>query len=384
MAIIFISGAEAQEFATDNMANNAGTTYSTTIKRTGAASWRCNVASGGSANFLSVPSLGGGFMHFGFYAVALPSAARVIFGINAVGTVNVRLNTNGTIAVYISTTLIGTSTQALVAGVWYWLGIRTAGTAATDWLQVDGVAAFSASGTTSAANNTIGPVGTEAAALDCYYDDVIFDNAGFIAPSNVAILVPTADSAVGTGWTLGTGTAIAANSGSTAVKNRPPLGVADLAAGSDVKQIRNASANASVSYDATLTTYTAAGINSVDTVLAVWNIVATAAPVTTSSKQGLVGMASNPAITTIALAAGGTAGAFWAGAAGGTYPTGWKASFGTLTLNPSVTLGTAPVARVTQVTSSTRIAVVAFLAAYVAWTPGFLPYVNPMPPLIAQ
>jgi hypothetical protein len=124
-----------------------------------------------------------------------------------------------------------------------------------------------------------------------------------------------------------------------------------------------------------------------DTVLAVRNVIATAAPVTTSSKQGLIGNASNPAITTIALGAGGTAGAFWSGVAGGTFPTGWKVSFGTLTTSPSVAVGTAPVMRVTQVTSSTRIAMVCFMGLLVAWTPGVPPpgpHVSPYPQILAH
>jgi hypothetical protein len=186
---------------------------------------------------------------------------------------------------------------------------------------------------------------------------------------NVLLLLPTADSAVGTGWTLGTGTAISANSGSTAVKNTPPISVADLTAGSDTKQIRNATSNANVNYDATMTTYTAAGVASGATVNVVVPVVATAAPLVTSAKAGTVGVVSNPAIANVALGAGGTAGAFWAGAAAGTYPAGWKWSSGTITYAPTVTLGTAPVMRVTQVTASTRIAMVCFMGIYVDYTP---------------
>lgn len=186
---------------------------------------------------------------------------------------------------------------------------------------------------------------------------------------SIVLVKPNADSAIGTGWTLGTGTAIASNSGSTAVKNVPPVGVADLTAGSDTKQIRNATSNANVNYDATMQTYTAAGVPSTDFIAVVVPIISTAAPVTTSAKQGTVGVVSNPTITNIALGAGGTSGAFWSGVAAGTYPTGWKWSFGTTTYLPTVTLGTAPVMRVTQVTSSTRIAIVDSMGIYVESKP---------------
>jgi hypothetical protein len=118
-----------------------------------------------------------------------------------------------------------------------------------------------------------------------------------------------------------------------------------------------------------MTTYTAAGAGAGATVNAVLPVVATAAPVTTSSKAGTVGVVSNPAITNVSLGATGTAGAFWSGLAGGTYGAGWKWSLGTMTQAPTVTLGTAPVMRITQVTSSTRIAVVCFMGIYVDFTP---------------
>lgn len=221
------------------------------------------------------------------------------------------------------------------------------------------------------------PVGANqtVANMDILYDDVAINNASggsqnsYPGDGQIVLLKPTADSAVGTGWTLGTGTAISGNTGKTAVSNTPPLGVTDLAAGSDPKQIRNASSNANVNYDATMTTYTAAGVGSSDTVNVVQCWVATAAPLVTSAKAGTVGIVSNPAVTNIALAAGGTAGAFWSGVAGGTYPAGWKWSPGTSTIAPTVTKGTAPVMRITQVTASTRIAVVCGMFVYVDYTP---------------
>jgi hypothetical protein len=142
-----------------------------------------------------------------------------------------------------------------------------------------------------------------------------------------------------------------------------------LTATADSTQIRNATSNANVNYDATMTTYTAAGVGSSDTVNVVLPMVATGAPVSTSAKAGTVGVASNPTIANVNLGTGGTAGAFWSGVAIGTYPTGNKWSFGTTTYAPTVTVGTAPVMRVTQVTSSTRIAIVSEMGIYVDYTP---------------
>lgn len=393
MSVTSACGFETQSMATELAGGSlSGTSsFSQTQVRSGAWALRSNPASSanGYANLGGTATFSGGFCHFGLYIATMPTVNRRVFG-DSGGTCNLYLQSTGALRYTIATgSTLAVGSTVLATGTWYWIGMYYSATARNNVLvQIDGVNEITANylGATLT-TSVIGCDGGEASAINLYFDDLIVDGAAFLASSKVALLVPTADSAVGTGWTLGTGTAISGNSGSTAVKNTPPLGVADLAAGSDVKQIRNASANASVSYDATLTTYSAAGINAGDTVLAVQNVTSTAAPVTTSSKQGLVGMASNPAITTIALGAGGTAGAFWSGAGGGTYATGWKASFGTLTTSPSVTLGTAPVMRVTQVTSSTRIAVVCFMAAWVAWTPAAatqVPYTQPMQPLIAQ
>ncbi len=118
-----------------------------------------------------------------------------------------------------------------------------------------------------------------------------------------------------------------------------------------------------------MTTYTAAGIKATDIVNVVVPVVSTGAPVTTSAKQGTVGVVSNPTIANVALSSTGTAGAFWQGNAAGAWPTGWKWSVGTAAYSPAVTLGTAPVMRLTQVTSSTRIALADAMGIYVDYTP---------------
>lgn len=370
-----MTGLEAQEFNTDGLTNNGGAAYNTSIVRTGAASIRCNASSGGSASFFATVTPAG-WPHFGFYLTTIPSVQRLMYGIISAGVFNLRLNSDGTLSCYINTTLIGTSTIALVTGRYYWIGIRQDAGTTVSWVQVDGVDAIIGTGNNTNGNKLFGFSGTEASAVDAYFDDIIFEGGGvFLPPSKVGLLVPTADSAGGTGWTLGTGTALGGN-GFNAVDNKPPTGVADLQAGSDPKQIRNASSNANVSYDATLQTYTVGGVTAGATILAVQPVIATASPSATTPKQGTVGNVSNPAITNIALGAGGVAGAFYSGVVEGTYPTGWKVSFGTMTASPSVTLGTAPVMRITQVTSSALVAVVAFMGLLVAWTPA--PIIDPM------
>jgi hypothetical protein len=376
VAVTVVCGFEIGSLVADaSVISMNGTASSSTVQaRSGSRSLRINPASGtfGYVNMAAVR----GWAHFGLYIATMPTVTRLIVG-TAFGS-TLKLNASGTLEFFDSTTTRGAS-GVLNTNQWYWIGYRTTAGTSVDLLQVDGVTVVT--GTVIDGDARLGCSLSEATAIDVYLDDYIVDNAGFLSSSKVGLLVPTADSAVGTGWTLGSG-------GTTglwdAVNNLPPTAVADTGT---TAQIRNATSNANVNYDATMTTYSVAGIGAGDTVLAVQPVISTAAPVVTSAKAGTIGVVSNPTIANIALGAGGTAGAFWSGVAGGTWPTGWKTSLGTVTASPSVTLGTAPVMRVTQVTASTRIAMVAFMGIYVAWTPsvvvtrvprhGFVNHQNP-------
>jgi hypothetical protein len=381
MAVTFMAGFEARQATADGITLSGTSAYSTAQARTGAASIRCNPSSN-NTGYVNITA--GSYTHFGLYVATLPSLDRDLFTPAAAGAIVLKLTSTGTIKVLLNTTPIGTSSAAFASPGWHWIGVRQVTGTSVVFLQIDGLDEVTGTATVSVLSTFVGlTANTEASAVDVYIDDIVVDGAGLLAPSKVGLLIPTADNARGTGWVGGAGGTTSLFAG---VDNTPPVGVADT--GTDTSQIRNATSAASSNMDMTMTTYTAAGVGAGDTVLAVQNVIATAAPVTTSAKQGLVGNVSNPAITTVALGAGGTAGAFWSGVAGGTYPTGWKVSFGTFTTSPSVTVGTAPVMRVTQVTSSTRIAMVCFMGMVVAWTPGAaatqVPYTNRMPSLLAQ
>lgn len=243
--------------------------------------------------------------------------------------------------------------------------------------RVNGVSFASGTVTTTIAVvgvPTVGWVASPGATKTLTIDDVaINDSTGanqnsWPPDSKIVLLVPTATSAAGTNWRLGTGTA-EGGVGWDSVNNEPPVGVADLAVGSDPKQIRNAGASANDDFDATMTIYTTGGVPSTGASINVIDpIVATAAPVATAAKLGEVGVVSNPVIANVALAAGGTSGAFWSGTTAGTYVTGWKWTHNP-TYSQTVTLGTAPVMRIRQITSSTRIAMVCFMGMYVDYTP---------------
>jgi hypothetical protein len=372
-------------------ASAAGATISTLVQRTGLASFKVTNNSNGNNGVWSGLSTDANvlarsyFFRMYFRIEVAPSSVETIFSTEDLQNAgfNLQLGTDQTIQLRGTTTTIGSPSAALALNTWYRVEVSwKIGSGSLDdsvEFRLDGATIASSTNgtwfTVAAGLVAFGAIKTTSTGSIYYFDDVALnDDQGASQNSwpgagSVALLLPISDSAVGAGWTLGTGTAISAN-GFGSVDNTPPTGVADLAAGSDPKQIRNASANANTNYDANLTTYFNAGIGPNSVVNVLVPIVATAAPVTTSSKQGTVGIVSNPTIANIALGAGGTAGAFWSGAAGAGYATGWKVSFGTTTYAPAVTVTTSPVMRITQVTSSTRIAVVCFMGMYVDYTPG--------------
>ncbi len=391
MARVITAGAEIELGGTNAFpeGSKVGTvTRDTGTFRSGLASWKCAGVSA-STHYKSwtwtAPASGTTQFIRGYINVdAFPTNTVTVmqfFGLLAAkmtsGGVLQFWNLTGTPA------QIGSNSSALSTGTWYRVELScliAAGAADAGELRLDGTTVASTSGIslsdTVSGEMEIGWFQDTGSTTNMFIDDVALnDSTGgsqntWPGAGNLVLLLPTADSAAGTGWVLGANGA-EGGAGWDSVNNTPPQGVADLAAGADPKQIRNATAAANSNFDTTMQSYTAAGVPSGATVNVVDPLTLTGAPVVTSSKQGTVGVVSNPAITNIALAAGGVSGAFWSGAAATTYPSavGWKWSHSTITYAPSVTLGTAPVMRVTQVTSSTRIAMVCFMGIYVDYTP---------------
>jgi len=367
-------------------------TRDTTVQRSGGACIKCDSGSPSGPTYTPIFSISASktyymraYMRFG----TLPSVTAPVFGFLFAANfgISVWLTSAGKLQLFnnVTSAQIGSDSAATIAiNTYYRIELNIVLNASTQItsgeLRLDGVTVASFSGLTIAASLPTVYVGW----LDtpgtnnvfCYVDDVaINDSTGTVnntwcGPGAVVLLLPTADNAVGTNWTRGNGTVISGGNGFQSVDNTPPIGVADLSgAGADSSQLRNAGSNANSNYDATMQTYTAAGVPAGATINAIIPWVWTGAPVVTSAKLGTFGVVSNPTIASVSFAAGGTAGAFWSGVAAGTFPTGWKPSSGTVTENPSVTLGTAPVMRVTQVTSSTRIAMFCFMGMYVDYTP---------------
>lgn len=363
-------------------------TAETGIVRSGSASRKCVGTLGGQASTFTIAAITLGndcFVRCYFYVATgnLPTGAGIIEQIQTSVSVQlfaIQMNTDGTLNLISgASTVQGSASAAIALDAWNMVDLRgRIDTGALDQCEgrLNGVSFASASGLsisdTQIAQVTCGYLASPSQTVTLYTDDVAVNDSSGASQSSwpgegkIVVLRPTADSTVGTGWTLGNTTATGGNAWQR-LDNAPPDSATDLTTAADADQIRNATSNANVNYDATMTTYTAAGVTG--TVNVVVPIIATGAPVTTSAKQGTVGVASNPTIANISLGAGGTSGAFWSGVAMGTYPTGNKWSFGTTTYAPTVTLGTAPVMRVTQVTASTRIAIVTEMGIYVDYTP---------------
>jgi len=328
-------------------------------------------------------------MHFGFFidtGIGLPSAARTIAGATGAGNLSLRLNTSGTLSVMSGTSVVGSSTVALVAGQWYWIGFANRANATNAvLLQIDGVdqVTGSLSGLTTA--GVIGAPGGEAAGIKAWFDDVIGDDAGLLQPSKVALLSPISDNARATLWTGGTG-------GTTnlfdAVNNTPPIGTATETNLTQIEHAGNASGTTDA-YDANMTTYASAGIGASDTVLAIDFGIVHGEDVTTGSKLLAMGIASNPTVAnTASFTVGADSGAL------GTYPTNWRMSWrsdlvggGGVVQSPSVTIANSPVMRVTRPETASRVASVCFMGMYVAWTPSAVtqvPYYQPYPQILSQ
>ena len=373
MAVTFLTGFESAAAFVDGIYAPVGTgSYSTTQARTGTRSIRCNPASG-SAGWVQVLSSQPGYHHFAAYFVTLPTVQRVFMG-GATRT-SLRINADATVSLYDgNSTLVGTSSVALTTGQWYWFGVRTGNVAPSAvLLQIDGV--DQVSGTTSSSATYVdgyGWISTEASAAECYIDDIIIDDAGFLAPSKVALLLPISDYSRDTLWTGGSG-------GITnlydAVNNTPPVGSATE---SNTTQIEHAGGAALTTdtYSPGMTTYTTAGVGASDTVIAVQGVIVMGEDISTGTKLLSWGSTANPTITgdtSIDVSTGHGSGAV------GTYSTGtdyWNERRSAIVTSPSVALGYGPSFQVSRPETASRVASVCFMGVYVAWTPYVAPPVS--------
>ena len=339
MAVTFLTGFEAQAALVDNITLTGTAAYNATTPRTGAAQIRCSPASGASG-YITIPYASAGYYHFGLRLGTVPQGMdRLLFGAIASGTINVRQNAGtNNLSIYLNTTQIGSSVS--IGSGWYWIGVRAVTGTSVPFLQVDGVTVVTGTATVSAWSGNIGYSGTETplntASIDI--DDIIVDDAGFLAPSKVALLLPISDNARATLWTGGVG---GTTSLYDAVNNTPPAGSATE---SNTTQIEHAggAAGTTDAYDANMTTYTTAGVGATDKVIALQGVIVWGEDIQTGTKLLSYEGVSNPAWTgesSIDVSTGHGSGAV------GTYATGadgWnERGAGIVTSAPPIVTGTA-------------------------------------------
>lgn len=385
MAVTFLTGFETRLAAADGGAITGTASISQTQARTGTSALRCNPASGAAGYFAPASNpVVGQFIHFGLYIVTAPSIDRVIAGSStSAGFMTVRLRSDRKLSVFISTTLIGTSTTALSTGTWYWIGYREKTGTSVDFLQIDGTTEVTGTATVSSAGN--GQIGfrlTEASAAEIYIDDLIIDDTGFLASSKVIDLLPISDNGAVTGWACGDGTTT--TNLWEAVNNQPPAGVASASetATTNIESLSSVGGT----YTANLQSYTTGGVGASDTIIGVQTIIRHGEDIATGTKTGTGGDRTNPTDTGLAFNFGGDAGAhaaevgLWA-----------NVNFGVTTGGAlsGITLGTSPTLAVVR-PNQARVGCVDYMALRVGWTPGAPPADAPpksdkiYPQLLAQ
>lgn len=212
----------------------------------------------------------------------------------------------------------------------------------------------------------------------CYISDTAWnDDQGanqnsYPGSGKVVLLLPTATSgSPAAKWTDNDGTQTNMWEG---VNNTPPTGTAATTTPSH-NYIKHAGGAAGTTdeFDATMTTYAAAGIGATDTINVIQYIVVTGEESATGTKLLALKGVSNPII-----AQGNNFDVFATSGAQGTYPTNWQIKRDGLATqyNPSVTIASAPVFGVVRPETATRVASVCAMFMYVDYTPPTTPTVG--------
>jgi hypothetical protein len=349
-------------------------TRDTTVRRTGAASYKADGAGGltatgqwnvafalGVACFVRV--------YFRVDSIAAAAAVAVIrFGGSAYPTVRINPADRKVQLRDPSNNLIGSaSSAALVLGKWHMLELSlTIGTGAVDAAEarLDGSSIASATAQTwsdTLPTNVIAGFITNPTSGVMYLDDIAIndatgtDQASWPGAGRVSILFPASISNQGA-WTIGAGGSVAA------LANVPPQGEADSA--SSVKQYRSASATADTPLAVVTETY-ASKLPAGATITLVQPYADHAEGAATGTKNLDLAVTANPAGTTsAAFTAGGDSGA------AGAWPTNWRGAFGPPVYAPSPTLGTGATVRVQDKTTNTNVVLVDQLVLIVETTGG--------------
>lgn len=380
MARLTTSGFELQSVAAEVNTSTGSPAIDTGTVRSGAASVKVTGASHQNFEYAVAGVLGRTYYARIYIngSVAAPTNSVNLLsfytaGFTALG--SIFWGTDGKLALFDTAfAQIGSSSVALSKNTWYRVELKinvpTSGKGTLE-ASLDGTV-FATSATANVGNTAIGHLfcldtgGTIGGNL--FGDDVaINDDQGssqksYPGEGKVVLLKPTSDNAR-VGWTGGAG-------GTTnlwdAVNNTPPVGVV-VGSATDTSQIKDATSNATDTYDANLAAYTTAvasgggGMGANDNITLLQAIARGSNSTTTSRTLG-VNTQSNPGPGTEGTVGTGTT-------AGGTDPTGWTTFGNTIVYAPTPTLGTQPVVRIRKGTASTNSAMFDFLGLHVEYVP---------------
>ncbi len=387
MARLYYAGAESGHIHAEGMTNvgTGANTIITATKRTGTRAFQHDGTAANGAPSLRLPfTTALGIRYFTSVWIYIPSSA----GMPAVSNLQIlrfrstpnlvaaaALHSTGKIRLLDSAgTQVGSDSAATITtDTWYKLSLACeVGTGSVDFaeVQLDDVSVASTSGAalseTAITDVAFGPFSNIGINKILITDDfVLNDNVGSAHntwPGNdkIVLLLPTADAARDAGWLNG---AAGTTNLFEAVNNIPPAGVA-VTSSTATSQIENAVSTTTEEYDATMTTYSAAGIASGDTISAIFPVTEGCSSSTTGTDTIGIEVESNPVIFELAASVDANA---------GTYPTSWIRGQGAISENPTVTLGTAPVMSLRKNVATTRIHTCCFMGMYVSYIPGSPP-----------
>ena len=330
-------------------------TYDSSIKRSGAYSIK--IAPGTTSGYW-VGGPHGDYYSFYLRVTSLPASGQgYLLGYSS--GYALRLNSSGTIGVYNSGSLVGTSTTALTdSAKWYKIDYRYANGTSVPVLRIDNTTQVTASPSGWAFQPYFGAY-TGGVAYTAYVDDLVGCSSDFTSDDyKVILLLPISDNSR-TDWTAGAG---GTSNLYEAINNTPPAGLAS-ASETNTSNIECASKTTN-SYAVNLTTYTDGGIGASDTIKFVLGLLSHGEDISTGTKNVTISV-SNPTISGVGIVLGGDAGAH------GPYAdvlTKWATSDNDLSASdPSVTKGSSPVITLTKTDGTTRVACFDFVGLVVVY-----------------
>lgn len=348
-----------------------GASIDTSIKRTGASALKCDTGALNTVAYSTSATISDSVFYVRVYVRFSnldPSASVGILHFVSPETFSIRLRSGNSLGLFdeVANTLIGSASSTITTGVWYRLELFSSiGSGSVDaaTFRLDGVEIASATGLniSDSASSQIrcGWSGTAPGANKiAHFDDFAMNNTSggsensWPGMGKIVLLKPISDNNV-TNWTGGIG---GTSNLYEAVNNTPPIGTS---VETDSTQIESASNSGTASYSANLETYTTGGIVSTNTIRLIHPLVDHGEDSATGTKTGSFELTSNPTSSATTFTFGNNVGAL------GIWSSNWRTARGAIAYAPSVTLGSSPVLKVTKTDTTTGVASVDFMGAYV-------------------